>query len=646
MFDLFRSRQKAVRYLLGGILGVIALTMVITLIPGIGTPSAKSDDPTLAEIGGHKLTAQEVMIVAANKQIPPEMLGMYLPQLVDNMVQQRALVYEFQQMGFTASDDEVYNMMARAYPQFFENGVLKDKRVFEGWLNQNGQTIDDAINLTREQVISLKVEDMVFSSVVVGPKEVDDAIGLKFDNAKIKYVSFPGDKFKSQVSVTPEEIKASFDAHRNEYTLPEKRSFTAVVLDQDKVAASIEVTDAQLHAAYSANQDNFRMPERTHVRHILVMTQGKPDADKPKALAKAQDLLKQLRGGADFAQVAEKNSDDTSNASKGGDLGWIVHGQMVEPFEKAAFALQPKQISDVVTTQFGYHIIQCLEKDTARLKPFDEVKATLADDLRKQGVADKMQSMGDQLQAALAKAPGSAQDIAKQFGATPITVTDAEANAPIPTLGVSPEIEGALGQLKPNGVSPVLLLPANRLAVVVLNNRIPTRLAELSEVESKVKDKLLSQKADGIATQKAIEAAGKIRGGEDMAKVAKSMGLTMTESIEFTRSDSVEGLGGAAQIQDAFTKPVGSVIGPINQPATFGMVAGMPVNVVYQIVDQRHVNPANLSNERAMILGQLKQDKARKALMMLTDSVYQRLAADKKVTVNKDAVKRLTATLH
>ncbi len=352
-----------------------------------------------------------------------------------------------------------------------------------------------------------------------------------------------------------------------------------------------------------------------------------------------------MKAGADFAQLAEKNSDDTSNASKGGDLGWIVHGQMVPEFEKPAFALQPKQISEVVTSPFGYHIIQCLEKDSARLKPFDEVKATLADDLRKQGVADKMQSMGDQLQAAIAKAPGSVLDIAKQFGATPITVKDAEANAPIPTLGVSPEIEGALGQLKPNGVSPVLLLPANRLAVVVLNNRIPTRLAELPEVESKVKDKLLSQKADGVATQKAIEAVGKIRGGEDMAKVAKSMGLTVTESIEFTRSDSVEGLGGAAQIMDAFTKPIGTVIGPINQPGP-GAIGGMPFNVVYQIVDQSHVDPSKLTNERAMILDQLKKDKARQALLLMTDSVYQRLAADKKVTVNKDAVKRLMATLH
>jgi hypothetical protein len=269
----------------------------------------------------------------------------------------------------------------------------------------------------------------------------------------------------------------------------------------------------------------------------------------------------------------------------------------------------------------------------------------LADELRKQGVADKMQSMGDQLQAAITKAPGSVLDIAKQFGATPVTVKDAEANAPIPTLGVSPEIEGALGQLKPNGVSPVLVLPANRLAVVVLNDRIPTRLAELAEVESKVKDKLVSQKADGIATQKAKEAVDKIRGGEDMAKVAKSMGLTVTESIEFTRSDSVEGLGGAAQIQDSFTKPVGSVIGPINQPATFGMIAGMPPNVVYQIVDQRHVDPSKLTQERAVILVQLKQDKAKRALLLLTDSVYQKLVADKTVTVNKEAVKRLMASL-
>jgi len=453
MFNLFRSRQKAVRYMLGGILGIVGLSMIVYLIPGFGTPSTSSgNNDVIAEIGGVKMTAQEAMVSAnqslAGRNVPPGMLEFYLPQVIDSTIKDRAMVYEFERMGITASDDEVYDAMTRIYPQFFQNGQLTNKSQFEGWLNQQGMTSQDAIDRVRGFLILEKVKGLELAATVVTPKEVDDALAMRFDKAKIKYISFPGAKFRDQVKIAPEEIKPFFDARRADYPIPEKRSFVVLVLDQDKVEQSVAVTDAQLHAAYSSNLDNFRMPERVHVRHILIDTRGKSDAEKKQLLAKAQDVLKQTKNGADFAQLAQKYSDDTTNAPKGGDLGWVVHGQMVEAFEKGAFALQPKQISDIVTSEFGYHIIQCLERDSARIKPFDEVKASLADELKKQGVAEKMQSLGDQIRAALEKNPASAVAIASQFGAAPVTVTNAEANSAIPTLGVSPEIDNALSGLK------------------------------------------------------------------------------------------------------------------------------------------------------------------------------------------------------
>ncbi|HLW77371.1 MAG TPA: peptidylprolyl isomerase, partial [Bryobacteraceae bacterium] len=426
------------------------------------------------------------------------------------------------------------------------------------------------------------------------------------------------------------------------YAIPEKRSFTVVVLEQDKVAQSIELTDAQLRAAYSANLDNFRTPDRVHVRHILIMTQNKPDSEKKALLAKAEDVLKQVKAGGDFAALAAKYSDDTSNKDKGGDLGWIVHGQMVAPFEKASFALQPHQISGLVTSEFGYHIIECLEKESARTKPFDEVKGTIAEDLRRQAVTDKMQTMSDQLEAALAKAPANAADIAKQYGASVVTVTDAQPGSPIPSLGASPEIDNALSQMKKNDVSQVITLPANRLAVAILNDKKPARPAELNEVQDKVRSAMLADKAAGLAVEKAKDAAAKIRGGEDMAKVAKSYGLSVTESIEFTHADSVEGLGTASQIPDAFTKPIGSVIGPVNDDPNHP-TAGMPANVVYQIVSQTHVDPSKLSNERTQVAQQLKYAKGGAEVQLLMDSVFSQMVASGKVTVHKDAIKQMMA---
>ena len=655
MFDLFRSRQKAVRYLLGGILMVVAATMVVTLIPGFGSSTGRSsaDDTVVAEIGGTKLTSQEVMVQAnrafQGQRLPPEMMQVYMPQVVDSVIQQRAMLYEFERLGLTATDDEVYSMVAKIYPSFFPNGQMtkEAKDQFEAALGQQGMTLQDAIDGARQQVLLNKVQDLELAVTVVTPKDVDEAISKKFDKAKIDYISFPAAKFRDEVKVTPEELKKFFDTHRSgyggqsNYMTPEKRSFEVLVLDQDKVAQTIAVTDAQLRAAYSANMDNFRTPERVHARHILIMTQGKPDSDKKQLLAKAQDVLKQLKNGGDFAKLAEKNSDDTSNAPKGGDLGWIVRGQMVPEFEKAVFALKPGQTSDIVTTQYGYHIAQVLEHEDARVKPFDEVKGGLAEELRKEGVSDKMQTISDEMRAALAKSPASAAAIAKQYGAEIVTVTDADRGQAIPTLGVSPEIDNALAGLKVNEVSQVLTLPANRIAIAVLTGYKPARPAELSEVEARVKEDYLNDRSQTIATDKSNEALKRIKAGEDMAKVAKSMKLTMAEPPAFTRADSIDGLGGAQYVEDAFTKPVGTVLGPIKVTGS----GPFPVAVIYKVVDQQRVNPANLPNERAAILLTLKQEKGQREDALFQDSIMTRLISEKKVVIHKDAIKRILANV-
>ena len=144
-----------------------------------------------------------------------------------------------------------------------------------------------------------------------------------------------------------------------------------VVLSQDKVAADLKISEPELRTQYAAAIDNFRSPEQVHARHILLSIDNKSDAEKKTIKAKAEDLIKQAKGGADFGELAKKNSEDSGNASLGGDLGTFGRGQMAKEFEAAAFALKPNEISGVVTTQFGYHIIQVLEKIPSKITPFE-----------------------------------------------------------------------------------------------------------------------------------------------------------------------------------------------------------------------------------------------------------------------------------
>ena len=642
MFNLFRSRQKTVRYILGGLLLLICVSMVVTLIPGYGTSTGSGNDQTvLAEIGGQNLTAQEASQAAMRQlggKIDPSVLETYMPQFVDAMVQQRALVYEFKKLGVTATDQEVLNDLEGQFPQFFQNGVFVGKDQLQAALAQNGTTLQDLIDSTRNDVILAKVQNLQYEAAVVTPREVNEGLQKQFDKARIEYIAFPPAKFRDDVKPTADQLQAYFNQHRYQYMEPEKRSFEVVVLDQDAVEKSINVTDAQLHAAYTSNMDNFRTPERVHVRQILINTLDKSEAEKKQLLAKAEDVLKQLKAGGDFAALAKKYSDDKGSAEKGGDLGWLQRGQAVPQLEQVIFTMKPGQISNVITTDYGYDIAQVLEHEQARVKPFEEVKASIADDLRKQAVSDKMQTMADQLHAALQKSPASAADIAKQFGAQFITVSNATAGSAIPSLGVSPEIDGALNGMTNNGVSQLLTLPANRVAVAVLLHKTPPAQSSFEEAQSKVRDAFVIVQSTEVAKKKADEAAAKIHGGEDLAKVAKAMKLDLTTSVDFTRNDSVEGLGHAALVPDAFTKPAGTVVGPVE-------ISGR--QVIYKVLDQTRIDPSKVpADERDKVLSELKQTKAQQDMMLFMDAVVNQLKADGKVKVYENVIRQFAASFH
>ncbi len=642
MFDLFRSRQKAVRYMLIGLLSVVALSMVTYLIPGFGMGAARASDTdgVLADIGNTQLTAQEVVTamqsIIQRGQLPPEMIDVYVPQIVDEMVQQRAIAYEFAHLGLKVSDEEVLVGLQSVNPQYFKDGVLISKDEYEQRLAAQGMTLQDGVDDMRRQLMLVKVKNMVYASILVPDKEVLDEYRRQKERATIEYLAFAPAKFQSDVKPTDQELHAIFEAHHAEYFTPEKRSFQVLIVDQAKLEQTMVVPDAELRAAYNASMDSFRMPDRVKAQHILIKTEGKSDAEKKQALAKAQDLLKQLKAGANFDELAKKNSDDTSNAPKGGDLGWFVRGQMVPEFDNAAFALKPGELSGIVTTAFGYHIIKVNEKENARVKPFEEVKNDLAAEIKKQRITEQMQKTADAVHDALAKSPGSAADIAKKFGVEFVTVTNAQPGSPVPTLGSVPEIDNALGQMKPNDVTPVLTLPANRMVVAVLTSREAPRPATFDEVEGKVRDRLISERAIKVAADKAGEAAAKLRAGEDMEKVAKEYKLEVNKPPEFGRSDSVEGLGQAAYVKDAFTSPVGAILGPTSI---------MNRDIIYKVTAKLEPDMAAFQAEKENIRSAIRQQRAGERWNLFMDSVTNKLTTEGKLKVNHDLVLKLAAAL-
>jgi peptidyl-prolyl cis-trans isomerase D len=634
MFDLFRSRAKAVRIMLGAMLAVVAVSMLLYLIPGTGITAADSGaDQVVAEIGKSAVTVGEVQQqlrnALQNRRLPPEFASTYIPQLVDQAIADRAVAYEAQQLGFRISDHDLASTI-RSFPF---GGLPADQ--YQQYVEQNfGTTVpafEDNVRLkTYQDAIQLIVQE----GSLVTPAEAQAEYQSRDEKIKLDYIGLSPAKVTADLKPTAEQLAAYFAKNRGFFNVPETRTLQLIVADQAKVAETIQLTDAQVLDYYNAHKDDYRTPERVHARHILLSTANKPKDEVPKIQAQAEALLKQIKGGADFAELAKKSSQDPGSAQKGGDLGWVSRGQMVKNFEDAVFTLKPNEIGNLVTTEYGFHIVQVLEKQPAHLQTLDEVKPAIALALKNQTVFDRMQELTDQAHAALVKAPQNAQQIASQLNLEFVNVPSYSPGAPIAQLGSDPQVGAAVQSLKPGEVSQVLQA-GNKLAIVVVTGVHPPHPAELAEVENQVRQNYLQGESTRIVAEKAAKAAELLKqNGGDLSAAAKAVGAEVKSTDFFMRSGAAEGIGSASVLGDLFNKPVGSVFGPM--PASGQTILG-------KVTGREDADMSKFPQERDAIVLALKGKKFVDRQSLLQDSILTDLIQRGKVKKHQAVIDRLIA---
>lgn len=638
MFDLFRSRAKAVRYLLGALLMLVALSMVVTLIPGYGVGGGQQEQ-VIATIGKETITArdvqQQMQAAMRNRAFPPEMASYYVGQIIDEMISTRSLLYQAKRMGIEVTDADLARTLRVSFPQLFPNGQFVGREAYAAMLQQRGTTIPEFESQLRQQLIMSRVSSLANESAVVTPDEVAQEYRRRNEKVKLQYVDISMAKMQGEVKLSPEEIRSYYESNRARFHTPEKRTFDVLIADEAKAGQKIVIPEEALRRAYEQDKDQFRVPERVHVRHILLKTTDKPKEELPKIQARAEELLKQLKGGADFAELAKKNSDDPGSASKGGDLGWIVRDQTVKAFEASAFSLKPKELSNVVKTEYGFHILQVLEKEEPHVKPFEEVKDQIAQEMKRQQVFDTLQKSADQAHDELVKHPQDAAKIAASLDLTLVHADKLPASAPIPEIGANAELSDAIAALPQGGVTQVLQAPGNKLLVAVVTGIVPARPAELADAEPEIRQTLIARKMQDLLTQRANEAFQKASAGGDLAKVAKEMGLEVKTTQEFTRDGAADGIGPASMLGPAFTQPVGSVFGP---------VALQNDRFVCKIEARIPADMTKLDASRPEVLAALRQRKARERMDLFMDSVRAALEREGKLKVNNEVMNRVVTS--
>ncbi len=639
MFDLFRSGERSKRILLGALLVLVALSMLTYLIPSYNNGSGDSTSGSVvADVAGTEITTADVQkLVQAtmkNKQFPAELLPNYLPNMVDQMVTERALAYEAKRLGIVVTDQDVADTIRQIAPSLFPDGKFVGKDAYAAILAQQNLNIADFESDLKRQILITRLRDIALEGTIVTPSEIEDFYKKKNEQVKIQYVKLTSDKFKKEINPSQEDLQKYYTANVAQYMQPEKRNLVILIADQAKLGQSYNPTDAELQAAYNQNKDSFRMPEQAKVRHILLKTQGKPPADEPKIKAQAEDILKQVRGGANFGDLVKKYSEDTASVPNGGEYTIQKNGQMVPEFEKAAFTLKPGE-SDIIKTTYGYHIMQVMKHDDARLKPFEEAKGELATQMKTQRAKTVMQQISDKAQTELQKDPLHPEKVAAEFNMQLVRADNFQAGKPAPEIGVNNDFDQSVSGLKKGEVSQPVALPGDKIALAVVTDIVPPRQSTFDEVKDAVRETVTQARLTKAVQDHAKELVDKAKAmGGDLEKAAKSMGLEVKTSPDFTHTGNVEGLGTASYFSAAFTSPDGTVFGPVLMPNE---------TVVAKVVAHIPADMSKLAEQRVQIRDDIKNQKGRDRNTLFEAGLRDQLIKQGKIKVHEDVLQRLIA---
>lgn len=643
------------KIVLGGILLVICVMMVITLIPGGGFLNdmfggSVTQTGILAKVGNQEVSLLEVSEQARlmgrqqfKGNIPPALMPYLMQRAAQGMITQKALVYEADRMGLGVSDEELraYLHQGQMGQMIFPGGNFIGQQAYQDFIqNQFNMGVQQFELEVKAEIAQRKLMAMVNGAVSVSDKSVAEQVQKQGVKVKFDYAVLTLDDVMKQIKPTDAELKAFYEQNKQQYanSIPEKRKARYIVIDTAKLADKISVSQAQLQQYYSQHQDEYRIPENVTVRHILIKTPA-PDADGKidqkgvdAARSKADDIAKQLKGGANFADLAKKNSEDPGSAENGGLLPPLTRGRTVPEFEQAAFNTPVGQTTGVIRTSYGFHIIHVEGKQQARLKPLEEVKSQIEPLLKQQQVSGETQKLADSVQALARKA---GLDKAASAKGLPIITTEFISQSdPVPGVGNAKDLESALFTAKKNdppGTAPT----SQGYAIYQVTDIQPPQTPTFEQIKAQVEQQFKQQRAQALLAQRTQELSDRARAAHDLKKAAKELGATVKTSDLVDSNAQVPEIGpmnGAAAV--AFSMKPGEISGPLQ---------GGPNGVVLSVLEAQKPSPEEVKQNWDKAKETLLDQKRTEFEGLYVQGLRDRMEKEGKIKINKAEMERLSS---
>jgi len=619
---------------------LVCATFVLFYIPSfLGDTKGVSSTSEVARVDGTAISVAEFRQayqnqVAAYRQaygagISTQLLKQlgFEQQVLQQLINERAMVAEAGRLGISVSEEEVGQRIV-TMPEFQQNGAFVGEQTFEMALRSANPPLSKAefvASLTRRMLVE-KLQSVVTDWVTVTDGEADAEFHRRNEKVKVQVVHIASESFRAQATATDSEIAAAFEKNKEKYRLGERRRVKYLLLDLDAQRKRVVVPSREVERFYNNNIETFSTPEQVRASHILFKTEGK---DEKVVQAAAEKVLAEIRKpNADFAALAKKYSEDEPTAKQGGDLDYFARGRMVPAFDDAAFALAPGTISDLVKTNFGFHIIKVVDKKAATTRTLDQVRAQITDQLGMEKAQKAADVLADQVAKEL-KTPADLDKAALTHGLKVEETGFFTREEPLLSLGASPQTSAEIFQLAANEVSGPLKV-GRGYAFATVSGREDPKIPTLDAVKDKVREDVIKEKASRLATEKAASLAAGLRSATDFVAAAKKAGVEAKTSELVARGTALPDVGVNATVEKAaFSQTVGAVSDPIST---------LDGTTILKVVERKDVTPSEAAAGRET----MKQDLLGQRRNQFFNAYMIKARQKMKIEMNREALDRST----
>ena len=637
------------KIILGGGVFIVGVAMVIYLIPGFMTTDVSTATGVLAQVGDQPITLAEVQQDAnlqARQQFPrgvPEMiLPMYLQRAAEQQILRKVMLAEAARLGLKVSDEELVDELRHGplAEQIFPKGQRLSIEDYEAFVQNTFQMgVQQFEGLIADDLLIRKLRALIEGGITVSDAEVEKDYRLRNLKVKLQYAVFTPDEIAKLIHPAESELRAYFEANKARYAaaLPEKRKARYALLTSAALGGQAAVTREDLQRYYNDRQDQFRVPEQVSVRHILIKTpaagpDGKLDPQGVDAArARAQDVLKQLKAGAKFEDLVRKFSEDPGSKDNGGLYEKVERGRMVAEFDKAAFSLPKGQLSDLVQTAFGFHILRVEDHQAARLRSLDEVRPEIEGTVAMEKAARAAEAMSRTLENE-GRTLGLEKTAAKH--GLPVVTTDYFTRSDsLPGVGAAPEFMEAVFAGRKDA-PPTLARVEQGYALVQVADIRPPAAPTFAEMHATVAGDFKQERGAMLLFTKTQELADRASAAHDLARAARELGARLETSELVAPEGQVPDIGQmTGQAAVAFIMKPGEISPPIRTGSN---------GVVLTVIERHEPSLADFEQSREQYRDRLLATRRADLLEVYVENLRERMKKDGRLKINQKEMERIT----